>query len=187
MTLLLLLSQGFKKDWACLGNPLGLPRHRGSAVSLMATIHPAPPPIMFALIETKGASHIAINIPHEGADKTIPALAGMLENNAVFIVKGYGILETRVPEMSIQLGDKIFLENSETELAIQVPASASVLDDSFVNEAPEVKVSSQKAIKRKDDEIARLRTELAHTKQQLTDLQERINAAAESEPCIGQP
>ena len=42
VTLLLLLSQGFKKDWACLGNPLGLPRHRGSAVSLMATIHPTP-------------------------------------------------------------------------------------------------------------------------------------------------
>jgi predicted RNase H-like nuclease (RuvC/YqgF family) len=50
-----------------------------------------------------------------------------------------------------------------------------------VNEAPEVKISSQKAIKKKDDEIARLRTELAHTKQQRADLQERINAAAEPE------
>jgi hypothetical protein len=142
---------------------------------------------MFALIETKNATHIAIHIPHEGADKTIPALVGMLENNAVFISKGYNALEARVPEMSIQLGDKIMLENSETEMAICIPGSAWVLDDSFVNEAPEVKVSSQKAIKRKDDEIARLRTELAHTKQQLTDLQERINAAAESESCIGQP
>jgi hypothetical protein len=136
---------------------------------------------MFALIETKGASHIAINIPHEGSDKTIPALVGMLENNAVFVAKGYSTLETRVPEMSIQLGNKIFFENSETELAIRIPGSASVLDDSFVHEAPEVKVSSQKAIKKKEDEIARLRTELAHTKQQLADLQERINAAAEPE------
>jgi hypothetical protein len=141
---------------------------------------------MFALIETKNATHIAIHIPHEGADKTIPALVGMLENNAVFISKGYSTLETRVPEMSIQLGDKIMLENSETEMVICTPGSASVLDDSFVNEAPEVKISSQKAIKKKDDEIARLRTELAHTKQQLADLQERINAAAESEPCNGQ-
>jgi hypothetical protein len=101
---------------------------------------------MFALIETKNATHIAIHIPHEGADKTIPALVGMLENNAVFISKGYNALEARVPEMSIQLGDKIMLENSETEMAICIPGSAWVLDDSFVNEAPEVKVSSQKAI-----------------------------------------
>ncbi|MFM1799063.1 MAG: hypothetical protein RLZZ117_1341, partial [Cyanobacteriota bacterium] len=34
---------------------------------------------MFALIETNGATHIAIHIPHDGADKSIPALVGMLE------------------------------------------------------------------------------------------------------------
>jgi hypothetical protein len=125
---------------------------------------------MFALIETKNATHIAIHIPHEGADRTIPALVGMLENNAFLISKGYGTLVARVPEMSIQFGDTIMLENSETEMVICTPGSASVLDDSFVNEAPEVRISSQKAIKKKDDEIARLRTELAHIKQQLADL-----------------
>ena len=136
---------------------------------------------MFALIETKGATHIAINIPPEGADKTIPALVGMLENNAVFVVRGYSQVETRVPEMSIQLGDKLSLANSDEELAIVIPSRANVLDDSFVHESPEVRISNKKAIDSRDAEIKRLRTELAHTKQQLQDLQDRINAAAETD------
>jgi hypothetical protein len=136
---------------------------------------------MFALIDTKRATHIAINIPHDGADKTIPALVGMLENNAVFIEKSYSGIETRVPEMSIQLGDKISLANSDEELAIVIPSSTSVLDDSFVQESPEVRISNKKAIDSRDAEIKRLRTELAHTKQQLQDLQDRINAAADSD------
>ena len=37
---------------------------------------------MFAVIETNGATHIAINIPMEGADRSLPALAAMLENEA---------------------------------------------------------------------------------------------------------
>ena len=136
---------------------------------------------MFALIETKGANHIAINIPHDGADKTISALVGMLENNAVFVSKGYRTLETRVPEMSIQLGDRIVIDNSEEELAIQIPGSTNVLYDSFVKETPEVLISNKKAIERKDKEIERLATELAHVKQQLADLRERINSEAESQ------
>jgi hypothetical protein len=136
---------------------------------------------MFALIETKSATHIAINIPHEGADKSLPALARMLEQNAVFIERGYRSLQTCVPKMSIHLGDQLLLDNSDEVLAITIPSSTSVLDDSFVKETPEVHISYKKAIDAKDEAIQRLRTELAHTKQQLQDLQDRINAAAETE------
>ena len=145
--------------------------------------HPIIPNSMFALIETKGATHIAINIPHDGADKTIPALVGMLENNAVFVSKGYRMIETRVPEMSIQLGDRIVMDGSEEELVIQIPGSPSILDDSFVKETPEVLISNKKAIERKDKEIERLATELAHVKQQLADLRESIEAAAAAQDC----
>jgi hypothetical protein len=133
---------------------------------------------MFAFIDTKNATHIAINIPKEGADKTIPALVGMLERNAVFIHKGYSTLETRAPQMSIQLGDKIALDNSDLELIVLAPSSTEILDESFVHESPEVKISNRKAIETKDAEIQRLRTELAHVKQQLSDLRENIEAAA---------
>jgi len=136
---------------------------------------------MFAFIETNQATHIAINIPQDGAEKTIPALVGMLESNAVFIQKGYNTIETRQPKMSIQLGDSVSVDNSDTEMVIQIPGSACLLDDSFVMETPVVRISNQKAIKRKDEEIQRLRTELAHVKQQFADLQDRINAAAEDQ------
>jgi hypothetical protein len=135
---------------------------------------------MFALIETKGANHIAIHIPHEGADKTIPALVGMLEQNAVFINKGWGTLETTTPVMSVVLGDKITLENNDTEMAVVIPAAIATLDESFVHATPEVRLSWKKAIEKKDAELQRLRTELAHTKQQLTDLQDQIDLATEN-------
>jgi hypothetical protein len=136
---------------------------------------------MFALINTKGANHIAIHIPHEGADKTIPALVGMLEHNAVFINKGYSSIATTTPEMSIQLGNKITLENSDEELAVVAPGQAAILDESFVYGTPEVRLSWRKAIEKKEAEIQRLRTELAHVKQQLTDLQDQINKAADDD------
>ncbi len=129
---------------------------------------------MFALIDTKGATHIAINIPLDGADKTIPALVGMLENNAVFVNRHYSGIETRVPEMSIQLGDKLSFDSSNEEMVILIPSRTNVLDDSFVMETPEVRISNAKAIRAKDTEIQRLRTELEHTKQQLQCLQDEI-------------
>jgi fructose-specific phosphotransferase system component IIB len=85
--------------------------------------------------------------------------------------------------MSIQLGDLLPLDKHDAELVIVIPSSTSVIDDSFVNETPEVKISNKKAIERKDREIQRLATELAHLKQQLADLRERINSEAESQDC----
>jgi phage shock protein A len=95
----------------------------------------------------------------------------MLENNTVFVAKGWSSLELRTPEMSIQLGDTLSLHNSDIELAIKIPNSVHCLDDSFALEAPEVWASYKKAVEKRDTELTRLRTELAHVKQQLADLQ----------------
>ena len=127
---------------------------------------------MFALVDTKGATHIAINIPLQGAEKTIPALVGMLEQNAKFICKSWSEIEERKPEMSIQLGNQIVFENRESEVVILSPDSTSVLSESFVPMEPAVLVSNKKAMEAREVEISRLRTELAHVKQQLADLQE---------------
>jgi len=127
---------------------------------------------MFALVDTKGATHIAINIPLQGAEKTIPALVGMLEQNAKFIRKSWSEIEECKPEMSIQLGNQIVFENRESEVVILSPDSTSVLSESFVPMEPAVLVSNKKAMEAREVEISRLRTELAHVKQQLADLQE---------------
>jgi hypothetical protein len=133
---------------------------------------------MFALIETNSASHIAINIPLEGADKSMPALARMLEANAVFINSSWNEVKTVTPKMSIQLGNVATFGSRESEIAVVVPGSENILDDSFVVETPEVRLSNKKAIKEKDDQIDRLQLELAQTRRQLADLQESINRAA---------
>jgi len=129
---------------------------------------------MFALIDTKNSTHIVINIPLEGAEKTIPALVGMLENNTKFISKTWSEIEVRNPEMSIQLGDRVSFEARESEVIILDPGSTNVIDDSFVLAEPSVLVSNKKAMESKDAEIARLRTELAHVKQQLQDAMDKL-------------
>jgi hypothetical protein len=151
----------------------------GLLITVHLFTHPFAIPTMFAYIETNNATHIAIRIPEVGADKTIPALVGMLENNAIFINKGYGTLETRKPKMSIVLGDSISLEGNDSELVVFIPDTNNIIDDSFVIETPEVRISNKKAIEAKDKEISRLRNELAVAKQQLESLRESILSHAE--------
>lgn len=123
---------------------------------------------MFAQIETKGASHILINVPHEGAEKSLPALAAMLEKNAVFISIGYSEVKVVEPQMSIILGDKVDLGNyQKEEIVVKVEGSGDVLDETFVAATPQVLTSNAKAIRAKEDEIARIRTESNFLKQEM--------------------
>lgn len=125
---------------------------------------------MFALIETKGATHIAIHIPHAGAEKTLPAIASMLECSAIFIRNNYSSMETVKPEMSIILGNTYTSENSENEII--VAQSGAVIGEDFVPAAPDVFVSNAKGLKKANDENSRLRTENSFIKSEL----ERVKA-----------
>lgn len=129
---------------------------------------------MFAMIDTKGATHIAIYVPQEGAHLSLPALAGMLENNAVFIRKGWRELALCEPEMTIVLGDTIKTDESEAGEIMVVTPSSAVIDNGFVIASPEVLVSNKVALAKKEETIARISTELAHVKQQLAAANERI-------------
>lgn len=134
---------------------------------------------MFAVIETKGATHVLIHIPHDGATASLPALARLLESNAVFVRKGYSDADVVLPEMSVVLGDTYRIENTETVIAVS--SNPSVLDESFVNCTPAVMISNAAARKRDADELARLRTELNFTKQQRDTALEQIQALTEIE------
>lgn len=132
---------------------------------------------MFALIETKGATHIAIHIPKDGADKSLPAIAAMLENNSTFINQGWRELSIAKPSMSIVLGDKHETGSDETgELVIR--ASNDVISDDFVIAAPEVFISNKKAMEKKSAEVDRLRQELQSVRYQLDAANARINELA---------
>lgn len=131
---------------------------------------------MFATIKTNGATHIAIHVPHEGAEKTLPALAALLEQNAVFIMKGYQELKTVKPEMGIVLGDEFRTEEYGVELLVTVPDRRAVINPDFTPASPEVFASNSAALKKKDEELGKLRTEISFLKSQL----ESANAALAS-------
>jgi hypothetical protein len=137
---------------------------------------------MFALIDTKSATHIAIHIPHDGADRSLPALAAMLEQNSVFIRSGYQELATVTPSMSVILGDTYRQESYGQELTLAISKeSAAVLGDDFVRATPEVLTSHAKELKKRADENAKLTTELSFLRQQISTLQEQIKALTEIE------
>jgi hypothetical protein len=127
---------------------------------------------MFAYIKTKGATHIAIHVPQEGAEKSLPALIGLLERNAVFINNGYSVLETVKPEITFRLGDTITAEHRDSEILIAVPESKHIIDNSFVLADPSVFVSNSAAAKKASKQINDLLTELAHVKVQLEQAKE---------------
>ena len=126
---------------------------------------------MFALIETNQATHIAIYIPHDGANKSLPALAAMLEQNAVFVRSGYQTLEVVKPDMTIRLNDTIEISNRENELSIVVPTSKQTLGDDFVLAGSEAYISNQKAIKERDETISKQSSEIVFLKASLERLQ----------------
>jgi hypothetical protein len=115
---------------------------------------------MFAKIKTNNATDIVIHIPTEGAEKTLPALARMLEQNAVFVRRTWREVEIVRPEMEIVLGN-VLRTGHEGEPEIAVVENGSVIDDSFVLATPETLVSSHEAIATKEKLISELRNKIA--------------------------
>ena len=134
---------------------------------------------MFALIETNQATHIAIFIPHDGANKSLPALAAMLEQNAVFVKNGYLTLEVVKPNMTIRLNDTIEISGRESELSIVVPTSKHTLGDDFVLATSEAYISNQKAIKERDERISKQSSEIVFLKASLERLQATLDESRE--------
>ena len=133
---------------------------------------------MFAIIETNGATQIAIHVPHDGADKTLPALARMLEQNAVFIRASYSDMAIVKPTMNITLGNTHKIQHSDEELVIA--EAGVVLDEDFVNASPEAFVSNAAARKKAEAEHQRLRTELSFTKDELARLRAQLEGLSEA-------
>lgn len=127
---------------------------------------------MYATIKTNGATSIIIHIPHEGSEKSLPALARMLEQNAVFIREGYQEFTTVKPEMTITLGAEVRVENSDTVIA--VTENGHVLDETFVNATPEVFASNAKAQKKAQEDWHRLYREKQVLQDQLEALKQKI-------------
>jgi hypothetical protein len=135
--------------------------------------------LMFALIETNQATHIAIHIPHDGADKSLPALAAMLEQNAVFIRSNYSETIKVEPDMTIHLKDTVEFSGREIQVAIVVPASRQTLSDDFVLATSEAYISNKKTLEQRDEKISKLTSEVAFLKASLERLQATLDESKE--------
>ena len=113
---------------------------------------------MLMIITTNNASHIAISIPTDVADKALPAIANMFENNATFLQNNYSGIEVIKPTIEIHLGNEFKKENYESEFIVKT--NDSVLTEDFITYSPEVSISNKKALESKDKEILKLRAEL---------------------------
>lgn len=138
---------------------------------------------MFVVVDTNGANQIIINVPLEGAEKSLPTLAKMLENNAVFICKGWNEFSLKEATMHIHLGDTYRMEH-EQELVVTT-ATKDVPED-FNIAAPEVMVSNKKALDALGKTNTDLRNEVTYLKSkidsingQLHDLQEQHRSLQE--------
>lgn len=131
---------------------------------------------MYALIETKGATHIAIHVPAEKAAEALPAVARMLETNAVFINKAWRSMEVVKASMTIVLGDTYDLEDNEGE-ALKIIDSNDVIGDEFVADSVEVYRSNVKYREKKEAEIAVQRREIDSLKLQIEKLQAALSAS----------
>jgi hypothetical protein len=135
---------------------------------------------MFAEIKTNGAHTIVIAIPHEGADKTLPALARMLENNAVFFSspnwRDNNIVQ---PNMTIHLGDSYQFENRDEKILVQLPDCDAIISSEWQAATPNVFVSNRKAIekleqrlKERDDQVQLLNLQLNQANEKLQAMQD---------------
>jgi hypothetical protein len=128
---------------------------------------------MFVEIATNGASHIYITVPHETAPTALPAIARMLEHNAVFIHKGWRELSVKKPTMTISLSDKVEVEGDGGE-EVLILAGEHVIGEEFVALTPEVVTSTAKMRAKMQAEIDTLKKQAEGLKAML-DLEKTVN------------
>lgn len=134
---------------------------------------------MFVIIETNGATHIAIHVPHADAEKALPALAGMLESNTTFLRKDWREVSIVKPHMTIQLGaayTPFDASDNESQVTVAAPDAPTVLREGLTVATPEVLTSNRKAIDSLTKQLSDSRAEVSVLKNQLSAAKEQIDA-----------
>lgn len=137
---------------------------------------------MFALIDTKNATHIAIYIPSdENCSESLSQLSLMFEHNATFYKSHWRSFELVKPQITITLGDKHEFDSSDEDTQVVVAKSNYVLDKNFSVDTVEVKASHEKARKAFEAKTERLRKEISSLKYENEKLQEKLENRLEQE------
>ena len=133
---------------------------------------------MLMIIKTNNASHIAINIPTDVADKALPAIANMFENNTTFLSAGYSSLEEVKPCINILLGNEFIYERSY-DYTLIIKANEDVLTEDFLAVAPKAYFSVKQILDAKDRENRSLRNKINVLEEELEELKTKLAALEE--------
>jgi hypothetical protein len=125
---------------------------------------------MLVIVDTNHATHIAINVPAEEAEKALPALVNLFERNAAFYNVGYSILEEVEPKITVQLGNKYQVERGGLEIVVQTDEVSSFLTDDFVALTPSIFLNYKKTLEEKEKELSRLRNKVKVLEEDLDNL-----------------
>lgn len=135
---------------------------------------------MYALIETNGATHIAIHVQAERASESLMTLAAMLEHNATFIRSSWREQQVVDPVMTISLSSTYQTKDNDGE-ALLIAPSNEIIGSEFVIDSPAVYRSNAEYRKKTDDELNTKRREIDALKLQVEKLQAALNAATSQE------
>ncbi len=130
---------------------------------------------MIILIETNGATHIAINVPAAEAPKALPALVNLFEKNALFYKSGWRELEEVKPKTNILLGNVIEFGREEQEVVLKTDEVSAFLSEDFEALTPELFLSSKKAIAKQEEELRSLKRKLEVAQEELASLRETLD------------
>jgi hypothetical protein len=132
---------------------------------------------MFAQIKTNGAHTIVIAIPHEGADKTLPALAAMFENNAVFLASpNWRQNEIIKAEMTIHLGEGFKFESKDDVILVRHQDRNAILSEEWQTATPDVFTSNHKAIEKLEQRLKEQADQMQLLKLQLNQANAKLQA-----------
>jgi hypothetical protein len=111
---------------------------------------------MFIQVELKNSQKILISVPAAGAEKSLPQIIKLFENNAIFL-EGYNEFKQYKPEITITLGSTYEHKSyGQDNLVISAPDSFDTIDESFLIATPELYISNKADLAKKDAEIAKL-------------------------------
>lgn len=138
---------------------------------------------MFISVETKGATHLFIEVPVESAATALPTLLNLFERSAVFVRKGYRDVATVTPAITVTLGDAVVVDG---EVCMNVLPSGCAVTEGFELPTPTVVANFTNLVRSLQSDVSRLVGEVSYLKGQIAERDRLINEMRDAAG-VGQP
>ena len=126
---------------------------------------------MLAIIETKNATHIAINVPVDEASEMLPALARLFEDNATFYYSSYSEVDVVQPKITFHLGNTYEFTYSKVQVVVTTEGVPQAFTGEFAATSPEAFANFNKVIEEKNILISDANDSIKYLKARLAEIE----------------